>query len=285
MPEEPRARLGPNSYGKSRVRVMKVVRDDGRHDVRELSVDIALSGDFEAVHRGDNALCLPTDTMKNTVYAMAKERAISAIESFALDLARHFVGSHPPVGSARVAVCESPWRRVHTPAGPRPHTFIREGTETADCIVRVDRSGGESVEGGLGGLMIMNTTASAFSGFARDRFTTLKETRDRIMCTSVTASWRYARGVNPDFLAARARIREALVRTFADHVSESVQQTLFDMGRSALAAESAISQIWLSLPNKHCLLVDLSPFGLANPNEVFVPTDEPHGLIEATVER
>lgn len=279
-------RLGANSYGKSRVRVMKVFREGARHTVREFSVDVALSGEFAAVHHGDNAACLPTDTMKNTVYVMAKGHRFEPIEAFAGELAQHFVDQHRPVQTAEVLVREVAWQRAQTAGGSCPHTFLHGGTELAECSVAIDRGGSTRIRAGLSGLVILNATASAFSGFARDRYTTLRETRDRIMCTSVTATWLYDEGFAPaECSEPRAAIRESLIRTFAEHRSESVQHTLYDMGRAALGAAPTVRSIRLSLPNRHCLLVDLSPFGLSNDNEVFVPTDEPHGLIEATIER
>lgn len=281
--------LGQNNYGKSKVRLVKVSRAGKRHTVRELSVDIALEGDFEAVHTlGDNAKCLPTDTMKNTVYALAKDHAIETIESFALHLGRHFVSRNRQVRSARVRISQTPWERLKSGRGEHPHCFLKGSEERQTCEVRVDRSG-EAVTGGIEGLIILKSTDSAFSGYLKDEYTTLPETRDRIFCTSVTATWVMGGGGKAtrraDFGGVREAVRAALIGTFAAHKSESVQQTLFAMGGAALKAVRAIDSIRLSLPNKHCLLVNLAPFGLKNPNEIFVPTDEPHGLIEATVGR
>ena len=279
-----RARLGQNSYGKSRVRILKVTRRGKTHSIRELDVAIALHGDFEAIHcAGDNALCLPTDTMKNTVYALGKDHPIDSIESFALHLARHFVSENRHVSAARVRISETSWKRVKGDRGEHPHCFLKGSEERQTCLVRVDRKS-EDVVGELSGLVILKSTDSAFSGYPKTRFTTLPETRDRIFCTSVTAIWPYmSRRVN--YERERDAIRRALIATIAAHKSESVQQTLYAMGEAALKASNAIDEIRLSLPNKHCLLVNLTPFGMKNANEVFVPTDEPFGLIEATIER
>ncbi|MBL8746358.1 MAG: urate oxidase [Phycisphaerae bacterium] len=277
------ASLAWNRYGKSLVRVMKVTRTGPRHNLRELSVNIGLEGNFTAAHtRGDNSAVLPTDTMKNTVYALARTDPVSSIESFARLLARHFVNTVPHVALARVEITETQWQRIETDATPHNHTFQRLGPETPACTVESER-GSDRVRSGLRGLVILKSAQSAFSGFMRDKFTTLKETDDRIMGTSVTAAW----PVSPtaDFNAARHAVRQALISTFAAHQSLSVQQTLFAMGEAALRATTLIDEITLSLPNKHCLLVDLAPFGLTNPNEIFLPIDEPHGLIEATIRR
>jgi len=281
--------LGENSYGKSRVRLLKVSRVGKRHSIRELTADIALRGDFEAIHtRGDNRLCLPTDTMKNTVYALAKDHPIDTIEEFAAHLAEHFLHENRQLSDATVRISEIPWKRVKLDGGkgaePHPHTFLNCSAERRTCEITAEDSGVQTTSG-ITDLVLLKSTDSAFSGYPKTRFTTLPETRDRIFCTSITASWPYRSAGSPDFAAARDSIREALIDTFATHKSESVQQTLYAMAESALRACDAIDSITLSLPNRHYLLANLAPFGIDNPNEIFVPTDEPHGLIEATVER
>ena len=277
------ARLGPNSYGKSRVRMVKVSRDGARHTVRELSVDVALEGDFEAIHcRGDNSKCLPTDTMKNTVYALGKDHPIKTIESFAVDLGEHFVSQNPQVTAARVHVEEAAWDRVRFDGKDHPHCFMKGSGERSVCEGTVTQRGA-SVASGLEDLVILKSADSGFAGYIKDKYTTLPETDDRICATSVSARWEYTD--EADWDAARAAVRGALIETFAGHKSRSVQETLFAMGEGALNACAAVARIRLSLPNKHCLLVNLKPFGLDNRNEIFVPTDEPHGLIEATIVR
>ncbi len=281
--------LGQNNYGKSLVRLVKVVRDASspRHAITELSVDIALEGDFEEIHtKGDNCKCLPTDTMKNTVYALAKEHPVEPIEVFALDLAGYFLANNKQVATARVQIAQVPWDRMTVRGAEHTHFFTKGAAERATCEVSLSRQAA-SVVSGIEGLVILKTTDSGFSGYLKDKYTTLPETDDRIFATSMTARWTYAKPdpVHADFARHRSKIRTALVETFADHKSRSVQETLYAMGEVALNACSAIESIRLSMPNKHCLLVNLKPFGMDNPNEIFVPTDEPHGLIEATIAR
>lgn len=280
------AKLGQNNYGKSRVRLVKLTRQADRHELLEVSVDSALEGDFEAVHtEGDNGKCLPTDTQKNTVYALARKHDFASIEDFGLLLGRHFVSTQSKVvSSARIDLSQSPWVRMAPGGVPHPYAFASGGNERRTARVVVGKGGGATVSAGLNNLLVLKTTESEFHGYIRDEYTTLKETKDRIFATSVSASWTYNRDTL-DFNGAFAAIRTALVDTFARHYSLSVQQTLFAMGESALAACPHIDAIRLSLPNKHCLLVNLEPFGMDNPNTIFVPTDEPHGLIEATIER
>jgi urate oxidase len=276
------ANLSWNRYGKSRVRLVKVRRGADSHDVIDLTLDVALEGAFEPVYvDGDNSGCLATDTMKNTVYAFARQDPLDHAESFVTRLAAHF-SSKPGVSLVRIETAEHPWTRLAAGGRPHPHAFARAGTEEWTTVVTRD-AGGTSIASGLRGLVVLKTTDSAFAGFPRDEYTTLPETRDRLLATSIAATWRYAAGFS-DF-AQRSAVRSALVETFAAHRSESVQQTLYAMGEAALGACGGVVDIQLSLPNRHHLLVDLRPFGLDNPNEIFVATEEPFGLIEARVSR
>jgi urate oxidase len=271
-----------NRYGKSRIRLVKLRRSGAQHEIVDLTIDVQLEGAFEKVYiDGDNAACLATDTMKNTVYAIARRDPLQHVESFALRLAEHFA-AQPAVSRARISAVEERWDRIASPAGADPHAFIRGAGEQWTAEVVRD-AGGAQVVSGLTNLVVMKTAGSAFSGFPRDEFTTLPETEDRILATSITASWRYRPGTAN--FGAREAVRGALVAAFAAHLSRSVQHTLYAMGEAALAACPEALEITLSLPNRHHLLVDLSPFGLDNPNEVFVATDQPFGLIEATVRR
>lgn len=271
-----------NRYGKSSVRLVKVRRGAASDDLVDLTLDIALEGAFDRVYvDGDNSGCLATDTMKNSVYAFARRDPIDHVESFASRLAEYF-SSKPGVSLVRIEAAEHPWVRLAAGGRPHPHAFARAGDEAWTTVVTRE-AGGLSITSGLRGLVVLKTADSAFAGFPRDQYTTLPETRDRILATSITAAWRYASGFSE--FAQRSAVRTALVETFAAHRSESVQQTLYAMGEAALAACGGVVDIQLSLPNRHHLLVDLEPFGLDNPNEVFVATEEPFGLIEARVAR
>jgi len=265
--------LGPNRYGKAETHMVRVVRDGDVHEIRDLLVSVALAGEMEAVHlRGDNTHVLPTDTQKNTVYAFAREAPVGEIEDFALRLARHFLGG--AITRSRVEIAEAPWARLG------PHAFVQPGGERRTCAV-VCEAQGEWVLSGLDGLVVMKSTGAEFHGFERDRYTTLAETRDRILATAVTARWRHAAPERSSFAAARA----ALLRAFADTHSLSLQQTLYAMGEAVLADCDGVAEVRLSLPNRHHFRVDLAPFGLENPNEVFHADDRPYGLIEGTVVR
>jgi urate oxidase len=271
-----------NRYGKSRVRLVKVRRDRDPHEIIDLSFDIQLEGHFEEVYAdGDNRSCLATDTMKNTLYALARQDPIVHVESFALKLAEHFATKHA-VSKVRVSAIEFRWDRIIAAGRPHPHAFVQNGPEHWTTVVSRDANGSEIVSG-IEDLVVLKTTDSAFSGFPRDAFTTLPETDDRILATAVTAAWRYRKGAS-DF-GARRLIRQLLVESFADHVSRSVQHTLYAMAEAVLDARPDVKEITLKMPNRHHLLVDLSPFGLDNPNEIFIATDQPFGLIEATVSR
>ena len=279
--------LGANRYGKSRIRLVTVARDGDRHELRDLTVDVALEGDFTAAHvDGDNANLVATDTMKNTVYAFARDRPAGSAEAFGLDLARHFA-AHPTVDRATVSIRAHGWDRAPTGAGPAPDAFVRSGTYTRLAVV-VAAPGGASVEAGIEDLTLMKTTKSAFSGFDRDRYTTLAETDDRLMATKVTALWGYGEtAAEPGFDhdATFARTRDTLLRVFAEHFSPSVQTSIWLMATAMLDVEPSIDWVRMVLPNLHHWTVDLAPFGLDNPQMVYVATTEPHGLIDATVRR
>lgn len=281
-------RIEHHDYGKARVRMLRVTRRGDVHDIRELAVRIVLEGGFEASYvSGDNRDVLPTDSMKNAVYALAKEKGVERLEGFGRALAAHFLDTHRVVTRATVDLEEPVWARVLAPGAermtPHPHAFVLAGSERATARIAAER-GAERIESGLQGLRLLRTTGSGFEGFARDRFTTLRETRERILSTEVSASWSW-REPPKDFAVENSRVREALVQAFAAGYSPSVQHTLHEMGTAALAACAALERIRLSLPNLHCVPVDLAPFGLENQNEVFIPTDEPHGVIEATIAR
>ncbi|MQA29880.1 MAG: urate oxidase [Luteitalea sp.] len=275
-------RLSWNRYGKARIRLVKVRRSSEPHQLVDLTLDVQLEGAFEAVYvDGDNTSCLATDTMKNTVYGMARQHDITSTEAFAERLAAHF-GASPGVTLVRISAVEHQWERLSPGGRPHPHAFVQPGGEQWTSVVTGDAAGIQ-VAAGLANLVMLKTTDSGFEGFPRDRFTTLRETTDRILATSVTASWRYRQGMRR--FEARGQIRQALVDTFAEHDSRSVQHTLYAMANAALDACPDITDITMTLPNRHHLLVDLEPFGLDNPNEVFVATDQPYGVIEATVRR
>src|ERR1700739_3006609 len=274
-------RLGENNYGKQRVRILQVSRGADRHDIKELTLGIRLEGDFETAHsKGDNRKILPTDTMKNTVYALAKLRAIESPEEFCLRLVDHFLGRNPQVRPVQIELAETLWTRLALDGNSHPHTFTRSGNEKRTTSLKATRTQ-KILHAGLEGLGVLKTTDSAFENFLKDEFTILKEDRNRILATSIRASWLYRENVlefDPTWLGVRLTLLEA----FAGHESESLQHTLYAMGEAVLKKFPGIREIHLSLPNKHYNLVDLSPFRLENPKVIFLPTDEPHGLIEAT---
>ena len=273
--------LGGNQYGKAEVRLLHVSRDAAADVITDLNVSVALSGELTATHlSGDNSAVLTTDAQKNTVFVFAREGGVGEIEDFALRLARHFVASQEAISFARVTVEQYPWERL---AG---HSFVRSGREVRTATVSHD--GAESwVVSGVGGLTVLSTAGSEFWGFARDRYTTLAETTDRILATAVSARWRHAsaEASAPRWADSYRAARDLLLEAFADTHSYSLQQTLFAMGQRVLDGRPEIAEIRLALPNKHHFEVDMSPFGLENGGEVFYAADRPYGLIEGTVTR
>ncbi|MFG1810363.1 factor-independent urate hydroxylase [Streptomyces sp. NPDC049040] len=285
--------LGQNQYGKAENRVVRVTRDGDTHHIKDLNVSVALSGDMDEVHlSGSNANVLPTDTTKNTVFAFAKEHGIDSAEAFGIHLARHFVTGQESIHRARIRIQEYAWERI--PAGGRGgggHSFVRKGQETRTTEVAFDGEHWQVVSG-LAGLVVLNSTDSEFRGFVKDEYTTLAETRDRILATEVNARWRFGWTGGeqdvPGWEESYAQVRGDLLGAFAETYSLSLQQSLFAMGSRVIdnsAAVAAIDEVRLSLPNKHHFLADLAPFGLDNDNEVYLAADRPYGLIEGTVLR
>lgn len=277
--------LAENRYGKTRVRLMKVTRTAEGNDLREWTVEVLLAGDFADAHYdGDNSKILPTDTMKNTVYSVARRSTATSMEEYAKELIDFLLQRNAQVASASVTVESTMWKRLTIDGKPHPTSFMRGSGEQQIATVTRAQTGSFEIHSGFKNLIVMKTADSGFEGYIQDELTTLKPTDDRLFCTAVTADWRYI-SASIDFDAVRSSLREALLKTFAGHKSKSVQQTLYAMGRSALECAVEIDRIDLIMPNKHCLLVDLSRFGQDNPNQIFIPTDEPSGHIEARVRR
>jgi urate oxidase len=268
--------LGANRYGKAENRVVRVDRDGDTHHLVDLNVSTALSGDMADTHlTGANDQVLATDTQKNTILAFARD-GVGQIETFALRLARHFVDTQDAIHEARIDIEQYPWTRHG------PHSFSRSSAGTRLAVVHYDGTKPQ-VSGGIKDLTVINTTNSEFWGFPRDEYTTLPETKDRILATAVTAKWKFA--VAADWATAYETARDSLLAAFAETYSYSLQQTLYAMGERVLTNVPEIREITLSLPNKHHYLSDLSPFGLDNPGEVFQVGDRPYGLIQGTVVR
>jgi urate oxidase len=276
--------LGDTQYGKAESRLVRFVRDQPRHEIRDLNVTTALRGPFDPAHLlGDQSNVLPTDTQKNTAYAFAKSKGVDSIEDFGLALARHFVGDIDPVVGARIEIEEFSWTRVIVDGTEHDHTWIRTGQEVRTAAITVDPSG-EYVIGGFKDLVILKSTGSEFSGFLKDEYTTLGETTDRVMATSLVAQWRFST-TDVAWDDVYAGIKAVIIREFATLHSLALQQTLWHMGKAVLEAYPQVAEIRFSAPNKHHFIVDLSPFKLDNPGEVFWAADRPYGLIQATVTR
>ncbi len=281
------AQLAHHAYGKNNVRLVKVKRNGAQHDLLDVTVDIAIEGDFrETFLSGDNRDVLPTDTIKNSVYALAKQHDFASIEAFGLLLCAHFLDRLPHAERADITLRERPWQRIPVDGNEHTHAFSGASREQRTATLTRTRKGA-TVTAGIADLPILKTTGSAFRGFLRDEWTTLAEADDRLFGTNLTAHWSYRDGqANLDFNGCHTLIRRTLLEIFAQHDdSQSVQQTLFLMGQAALDGCPEIGDITLSMPNEHRLLVDLARFGMENANEIFVPVDEPSGMIEATLER
>jgi len=276
--------LTQNAYGKSSVRLTKVSRYPDRHELVQWTLDIQLEGEFaDAYLAGKNGNVVATDTMKNIVYALARQNELTSPESFGLTVGRHFLDHYPQISSCQVVIDAEPFQRIVVDGSPHPHAFTGGGSGRRTGAVTMTRSG-QSVAAGIVGLSLLKTTDSAFRGFQRDGFTTLPETDDRILATLFDSTWKY-KTPDGDWENLHAQIRQKLLETFAEHKSLSVQQTLYAMGAAVLESCQAVEEISLTMPNRHNLLVNLQPFGMDNPNCIFMPTSEPFGLITGTLRR
>jgi urate oxidase len=277
-------RLAENTYGSSRIHLLRVTKQEGRHDIREIRLSIRFEGDFEAAHiQGDNRKILPPDTMNNTVYALARQHSIEPLENLGLHLIEHFLTYNPQVTHVLIQASESSWARL--PQGGKPHAsaFARASNEERTSILSGTREGTQ-VRAGIDNLIVLKTTNSAFEDFKKDPYTTLQEEGDCILSTVIRADWLYTEE-EAEFGPLWHGVRQMLLETFAEHDSQSLQHTLFAMGEAILNNCENVGEIHLSLPSKQFRLADLAPLGMDNPGTVFLPVDEPHTTVEATLKK
>lgn len=281
--------LASNQYGKAENRVVRIYRDTDRHEIRDLNVSTSLRGDFAAAHLdGDQADVLPTDTQKNTAFAFAKEVGISSPEAYGIALGTHLLTAAPKATGSQIRIEEYAWDRIPVDGEGHDHSFVRRGTETRTAIITVDGRDADQkvwVVSGLEDLVVLKSTGSEFKGFLKDKYTTLEETDDRVMATSLTARWRYNTTDGMNFDEVYEDVKRLCLAAFATTYSRALQETLYAMGRDVLEAHPEIDETKFSAPNKHHFLYDLGRFGVENNGEVFIAADRPYGLIEATVAR
>jgi len=279
-----KVKLGSNAYGKNAVNLSKIIRHPDYHEFKQISVNITLEGDFETAYTlGDNTKILPTDTQKNTVYALAKDYFTSSIEAFGLYLANYFLTENPQVAKATIHITEQLYRRLAFDGQAHPHAFMGVGPETRFTNI-VQEAAGVQISSGIKDLLLLKTTDSAFKDYIKDKYTVLKEADDRILATQCEATWVYTTP-ELDFDAVYQKIYTSLLKTFAFHKSLSVQQTLYAIGEEILKENEVVQEISLIMPNKHHIPFNLEQFGLENQNEIFIATDEPFGYITGTVVR
>jgi urate oxidase len=280
--------LGANQYGKAENRVVRVYRDTARHEIFDLNVSTALRGEFAAAHTdGDQRDVLPTDTQKNTAFAFAKVHGVTSPEDYALALGKRLLDATPKATGAQIGVEQYVWDRIQVGATGHDHAFVRRGGAVRTAVVTIEGRDAERkawVVSGVRDLTVLKSTGSEFKGFLKDEYTTLQETDDRIMATSLVSRWRHET-TDVDWNKSYDGIVAALLETFATTYSRALQETLYLMGKKVLETSEGVAEIRFSAPNKHHFLVDLSPFGLENNGEVFIAADRPYGLIECVVER
>lgn len=277
-------KLTAHRYGKARVRVLKILREGKTHHIKDIEVRALLQGDFESSYiEGDNSRVVATDSIKNTVNVLAKQKLGDEIERFAVALGEHFLERYPQVENTIIDIAERDWQRMTSDGVGQPHAFLGNDGSRMITHVEIGRKS-RLVQAGVRDLIILKSTGSGFEDYVTDEFTTLRPTKDRILATSFTATWTFSSLPN-DCRKANKALLDGMLRVFAETVSPSAQTSLYHMGEAALVACPEVSRLEMAMPNKHCLLIDLSPFKMENHNEVFLPIDEPHGQIEATIER
>jgi|AGTN01.2.fsa_nt_gi urate oxidase len=277
--------LVENAYGKSRVRLSKISRRDDRHELDEISINIQLQGDFAGAYiTGDNSQIVATDSMKNTVYVLAAKNDIGGVEKFGKLLAKHFLDKYKQTESCTVTLAKELWQRIDAGGKPHQHAFYGAGSEKRSAVISATRKSVEVISH-IEGLQLAKTTDSEFHGFVRDEYTTLPEVKDRIFGTSVDCRWKYVGTEGIDYTACYEAVRSIIFEVFAAHKSLGVQHTMHEIGQIALARRPEISEIKMTMPNQHRIPFNLKPFGVEDKNEVFILTDEPYGLISATIRR
>jgi urate oxidase len=277
-------KLIQHNYGKAKVRVLKVFRAGKIHSIKELDVQVMLQGDFGASYtEADNRLVVATDSVKNTINILAKQKLGFEMEAFGILLGEHFLKTYRHVSQVEVSLIEHCWDRISVGGKPHAHSFLEKSAAKPFAKLICTRKA-SIVESGIEELFVLKSTGSGFENFLHDHFTTLPETDDRICATKIKATWTFAKAPK-SYAMTNERILNTLLAVFAENYSPSVQVTLFQMGEAALKAVKEISKIHIEMPNQHCMLINLKPFGLENKNELFVPTDEPHGQIEGTIAR
>lgn len=275
--------LESNHYGKRQVRLLRVTREEIIHHVAEWEVDALLEGELSGSYLSeDNSSVVPTDTVKNTVLALAHDHENAPRDEFALTVAHHFLGKYGHLSACEVEIREAQWARVNIEGLPHQHSFVRNANGMPFTRVRVERGGAETLTSGIRGFVVLKTTQSGFAGFPRCDYTTLPETHDRILSTSLDAEWNYqGRTTN-----LGPQVITHMLQVFSETYSPSVQRTLFLMGEAALREFPDLKSIKLTMPNKHYLNLDLSRLGRPEgQNKIFLPTDDPFGFIEAVVSR
>lgn len=277
-------KLLSNRYGKARVRVMKILREGATHTIKEIDVAALLTGDFAAGYTSaDNSKVVATDTIKNTVNVLAKQHLGREIERFSLVLGEHFLQRYEQVDSASAEIFAKDWQRLQVNGEPHSHSF-QAGSAAKMWTRVVCTRDSRTIQSGVRDLVILKSAGSGWEGYPRDEYTTLPETNDRILATSFDATWTWS-APPADYNRANDAIIAAMLAVFANNYSPSAQASVYQMGTAALQACAGISRVDMAMPNKHCLLINLAAFGVENENEVFVPTDEPHGQIEGSVSR
>jgi len=285
--------LSFNRYGKIKIRLVRIDRSNPlAHSLKEVTTQIALEGDFSDTYfKGDNKNVVPTDTMKNTVYFLSKNhfKGSTPIEEFAQTICRHFLKEYSQVKKVLVVMEEHKWDRMQIEGKSDAISFIKSQPELRTCRVSLCNKGVLHLTSGITGLTVLKTQGSGFAGYPKCKLTTLKEVTERVFCTSITSNWSYnsdsLSNKNINFDSIFTSVRHQILEWFSQKYSNSVQQVEYETGLAILERVPEIDEIYFAMPNIHILLFDVERFGLKNQDEIYYPTDDPSGFIEATITR
>jgi urate oxidase len=280
-----------NHYGKSCVKVAKVIKYPTHHDFKEFIVDIQLYGDFlNSFLIPNNENVIPTDTMKNTVYVLAKQHSMDSPVEFGIDLTSYFLNKFSHLSKVNVEITEIVWNRVVLDdSKEHTHGFVDKQTHNHKCFVSNNKGQEIEIKAGIVNLSILKTKCSSFEKFMIDEYTTLKPASDRIMATKANIFWRYDNTYDLksiDHNDIYHKVKKLTVETFVQHDdSKSVQHTINIIGSNILNFIKQIQNIEINLPNSHYLLSNIADFGFENDNEIFIPSSEPYGNIFASMSK
>lgn len=276
--------LSSHSYGASHIPLLRITRRGDRHDLRDLVIGVGVEGDVaDAFTRGDNALLLPSDTLRNTAHAIARDETLAEIEHIGMALAGHFMSHQPQFTRVRIDLAEQPWARLPVGGRAQGQAFTTSNSERRTAVVTSNGSR-MSVVAGLDDFTIMKTGGAAFEGYLADQFTTVASAPERVLSVTAAASWTYVHDEVPFGVTWHA-IRQLLIEAFVEHHSRSAEHTAHAMADMVLASYVDVGDVTVRLRQRSLPLVELEKFGIENGRVLFQPEEAPELTADVTLSR